>query len=47
MRPETQAALVGLAEQHGITILSDEVYRLLEHDAHDRLPAMADAYRRG
>ena len=31
----------------GIYILSDEVYRLLEHDPEDRLPAMADAYCRG
>jgi aspartate/methionine/tyrosine aminotransferase len=35
------------AEAHGIVILSDEVYRLLEHDAQDRLPAMADVYARG
>ena len=28
-------------------ILSDEVYRLLEHDPADRLPPMADAYSKG
>jgi aspartate/methionine/tyrosine aminotransferase len=47
MSKERQAALVALARRHGITILSDEVYRLLEHDASDRLPAMADLYERG
>jgi aspartate/methionine/tyrosine aminotransferase len=43
-----QAELVALASQHGITVLCDEVYRLLEHDpeAH-RLPAMCDAYHGG
>lgn len=47
MSREHQAELVALAEEHGIYILSDEVYRLLEHDPNDRLPAMADAYQRG
>ena len=47
MRQETQAELVALAAAHGIYILSDEVYRLLEHDPRDRLPAMADLYERG
>ena len=47
MSCETQAELVAIAEQHGIYICSDEVYRLLEHDPKDRLPAMADAYSRG
>ena len=46
MSREHQAELVALAEEHGIYILSDEVY-LLEHDPNDRLPAMADAYQRG
>ena len=31
-----------LSEKHGFTIFSDEVYRGLEHDASDRLPALAD-----
>lgn len=47
MRVEVQAELVALAAAHGIYILSDEVYRLLEHDPADRLPAMCDAYARG
>jgi len=38
---------VEVCQQHGIIILSDEVYRLLEHDDKDRIPAMADAYNRG
>ena len=47
MRRTLQEELVGLADEHGIYILSDEVYRLMEHDPADRLPAMADAYARG
>jgi aspartate/methionine/tyrosine aminotransferase len=43
----TQIDLVELCAQHGIKILSDEVYRLLEHDLSDRIPAMADAYPGG
>ncbi len=37
--------IVGIAEEAGVTLLSDEVYRLLEHDPADRLPAAADASR--
>jgi aspartate/methionine/tyrosine aminotransferase len=33
---------VGVARGAGATLLSDEVYRLLEHDPADRLPAAAD-----
>jgi len=47
MGPELQAELIALADAHDIRILSDEVYRLLEHDPRDRIPAMADAYPRG
>ena len=39
--------LADVADRHGIYLLSDEVYRLLEHDPADRLPAMADLYSRG
>ena len=42
MAPQLQAELVAIAAAHGIRIMSDEVYRLLEHDEGDRLPAMAD-----
>ena len=45
--PAAQRRLVELADRHGIYVMSDEVYRLLEHDAADRLPAMCDLYRRG
>ena len=32
MSQKLQQELIAVAGQHGITILSDEVYRLLEHD---------------
>jgi aspartate/methionine/tyrosine aminotransferase len=35
------AALVALCEARGVTLLSDEVYRFLEHDGSDTLPAAA------
>jgi|TARA_B110000305_G_scaffold105438_1_gene118629 aspartate/methionine/tyrosine aminotransferase len=47
MKANCQLELVNLAEKNDIYILSDEVYRLLEHDASDRLPAMADIYSKG
>ena len=47
MSREDQEKLIGVARARGIFILCDEVYRLLEHDPADRLPAMADAYERG
>lgn len=40
-------ALVDLCRQHGIYLFSDEVYRLIEHDAAIRLPQVADVYERG
>ena len=42
-----QLELKELAQKNDIYILSDEVYRLLEHDQKDRLPAMADFYNKG
>ena len=36
-----------IAEKNGMYLLSDEAYRLLEHDVNDRLPPMADLYARG
>ena len=47
MKHSVQQQLKDIAEANGIYILSDEVYRLLEHDADDRLPAMADFYKKG
>jgi aspartate/methionine/tyrosine aminotransferase len=42
-----QQQLKDIAQANDICILSDEVYRLLEHDPDDRLPAMADFYEKG
>ena len=47
MKPEIQKKLVEIARKYNIVILSDEAYRLLEHDEKDRLPAMTDLYERG
>ena len=47
MKQSLQKELVDLCVEYGIVILSDEVYRLLEHDENDRIPAMADAYDKG
>ena len=47
MKQKLQNELVELCDKHGIVILSDEVYRLLEHKDEDRIPAIAEAYHRG
>jgi len=47
MSHQLQRQLKDIAEKHGMYLLSDEAYRLLEHDAKDRLPPMADIYARG
>jgi aspartate/methionine/tyrosine aminotransferase len=47
MSAERQAQIAAIADAHGLYILCDEVYRLLEHNPADRLPAMADLYSRG
>ena len=39
--------LIDLCRRHGIWILSDEVYRLIEHESHKRLQQAVDAYERG
>ncbi len=44
---ESLVALVALCRQHGIWLLSDEVYRLTERDPAHRLPQVADIYERG
>jgi aspartate/methionine/tyrosine aminotransferase len=41
------AAVVAIARQHGLWILSDEVYRGTERDPADRHPAVCDLYERG
>ena len=43
MSRQTQQELVQLAQKHHIRILCDEVYRLLEHNPNDRIPAMCEA----
>lgn len=47
MTAEEQARLIEMADRHGIYILSDEVYRLLEHSPYVQIPAMADVYKSG
>ncbi len=39
--------LVGLCRQHGIVLINDEVYRLIDRDPHRRLPCVAEIYERG
>ena len=46
MPSDTFARLVELAAERDLVLLSDEVYRGLEHDAADRLPAACDVYDR-
>ncbi|KAL7527990.1 hypothetical protein ACHAXR_002218 [Thalassiosira sp. AJA248-18] len=42
-----QQEVISICREHGITILCDEVYRLLEHSDECRLQTMANAYERG
>ncbi|MEM7243920.1 MAG: aminotransferase class I/II-fold pyridoxal phosphate-dependent enzyme [Acidobacteriota bacterium] len=39
-------ATIALAREHGLFMFSDEVYRELEHDPADRLPAACDVYEK-
>jgi aspartate/methionine/tyrosine aminotransferase len=39
--------IVEIAGEHDIFIFSDEVYRFLDYDEKDRLPAMCDIYDKG
>lgn len=41
------AAVVEFARRRGLLLFSDEVYRFLEYDAADRLPAACEIYERG
>jgi len=41
------AALLALADRYGVPVFCDEMYRGLEHTAHDRLPSICDAYPHG
>lgn len=38
--------IVHIARAHNLYLFSDEMYRLLEHDAHWRLPSLCDLYER-
>jgi aspartate/methionine/tyrosine aminotransferase len=40
-------ALIGIARSKNISVFSDEMYRLLEYDENQRLPAVCDLYDRG
>ncbi len=44
---DTFIRLINLARDRGIYIFSDEVYRLLEFDEAERLPAICDCYEKG
>ena len=44
MMPDVFAAVMNLAKERGIIVFCDEVYRELEHDPSQRLPAACDAY---
>lgn len=46
MSPEKQAAIIELARKHDLWLFSDEVYRGLEHDPVNRLPAGCDLYEK-
>jgi len=45
--PDMLGAIVAVARDHGLLLFSDEVYRGLEYQERDRLPAVADLYERG
>jgi aspartate/methionine/tyrosine aminotransferase len=47
MRPDAFQHLVELSQKHGFVIFSDEVYRYLEYDLQDRLPALCETNDRG
>ena len=47
MDAERYRRVVAIAEEHGILLFSDEVYRELEHDPACRLPAACDTSERG
>ncbi|MBD3305913.1 aminotransferase class I/II-fold pyridoxal phosphate-dependent enzyme [candidate division KSB3 bacterium] len=46
MQPDTFTQVLDLAREHRLWLFSDEVYRGLEYDEADRLPAACDCYDR-
>ncbi len=47
MSKEKLQMIIDIAKKNDIYIFSDEVYRFLEYDDKDRLPAMCDIYNKG
>ena len=47
MKKEKLNEIVEIARKHNIFIFSDEVYRFLEYNEKDRLPAICDIYENG
>jgi aspartate/methionine/tyrosine aminotransferase len=41
---EDYQRIVGIAKRHNLYLLSDEMYRFLEHDPNDRLPSACEIY---
>ena len=44
---DTLNSIVEIAREHGLYLFSDEVYRFLEYNREDRLPAACDIYEKG
>ncbi|SET07157.1 Aminotransferase class I and II [Natronincola peptidivorans] len=44
---ETFDKMIEIAEKHDLYLFSDEMYWLLEHEEADRLPSVADIYKKG
>jgi aspartate/methionine/tyrosine aminotransferase len=44
---DEQQHMVGVARRHGLYLFSDEMYRWLEYEPSNRLPAMCGLYERG
>ena len=44
---EKLEGIIEIARRHNAWILADEIYRFLEHNERDRLPAIADLYEKG
>lgn len=47
LKQETLQTLVALARKHNFYIFADEVYRYMEIDPQDRLPAISELYEKG
>lgn len=45
--PRDFQALIALCRRHGLWLVNDEVYRLIDRDPAARLPQVADVYERG